>query len=609
MIHLLKKYIHPGKGFRRSRLLSAFRQHTFGRIVVLLTVPCVVFTVLLVFLSRSYLYDFFEGIQRDSMQKTTNQIAFSLQGSIQQTENMLLNLEPYCLEGASGSYPDLAKELDVIYKYRKSYLDGVVFLGADKTVVGVPTTYWYFGDAEKKIIAEMVRKNPKGLSWSTHFYSNIAWDGNSGSHYVPLDLVALPIYKGGAYRGVLAAVVDLSKMVSSLSIYSNDYSLNTYIYEETGALADQLSFVVGNTYLLIPVPEAAEELQNLTTAKQFLAKKNRYSAYCKIELNPYWTVLTVGNIDVLEKGFQPFNQNFSLMLVGSFTALLVIYIFVIQWWFTRPLCQLSTAIQKVGGGDFDYRIEINRKDEFGKVADEFNHMSKLVKDLVSKLHAADLHIRQSDVAFLLSQINPHFLYNTLDAIDIMVDVSSKEEVHQALGELVTLLRYGLRKNQVSQLEDEFEYIRNYLELLKLRYGSNLFEYHLEEGEGTGRVKLLKLLIQPIVENAVFHGFHPLKGRKGFLEIRSWLDGGDLRISVTDNGVGMPERKLQSILQGRAGEPKTGGIGIANVDERIRLYYGPQYGIRIASEEGIGTRVVIRVPAARGELPAEGGTDR
>ena len=582
-------------------------QSAFLRIVVLLTVPCIVFTALIVAVSRNYLYDFFEDVQRESLRKTTDQISLSLEGSIQQTENMLLDLEPYCLNGGKNrSYPELEEELAIIYKYRRNYLDGVVFLGKDGAVVGVPKTYWFFGGTEKKLAAEMVRKTPREISWSPHFYSTITGSGANSSRYAPLALATLPVYRDGEYEGALTAVVSISDLLASVSVYGNDYSMSTYIYESGGQLADNMMFHQGNTYLLTPIPESSPEFQDLSAAREYLAEKNGFSSFARIEINPYWTVLAVGDIDVLERQFQPFNRQFSVIIIASFACLLTIYIFVVQWWFTRPLHQLSTAIQKVGGGDFDYRIGIDRRDEFGRVAGEFNHMSQLVKDLIVRLRAADLHVRQSDMAFLLSQINPHFLYNTLDAIDIMVDVSSKEEVHMALGELVSLLRYGLRKNQVSRLDEELEYIRNYIGLLKLRYGSGLFDYRIEMGEGTGPVRILKLLIQPIVENAVFHGFHPLKGRKGFLLIRSSLDGGTLQVEIADNGVGIPAEKLRAILRGKTDGRKTDGIGIANVDERIRLYYGENYGMKLTSKEGEGTRAVIRIPASgRGIPPADG----
>jgi two-component system sensor histidine kinase YesM len=245
----------------------------------------------------------------------------------------------------------------------------------------------------------------------------------------------------------------------------------------------------------------------------------------------------------------------------------------------------------------DYHFSINRHDEFGELSMEFNRMMSRIKELIETLKITEEHKRQSDFQVLLSQINPHFLYNTLNTIDIMVDHSDKEQLHLVIQVLTRLLQYGLdRSTDVKPLRDELNNTRDYLYIQSVRYADR-FEFSVvDPPDALSEISVLKLILQPIVENAVFHGLHPLRNRKGVLTISISMDEKDLLIEVADNGVGMGQDRLERVRASFSlnSDTATENIGIRNVHKRIQLYYGASYGLEIESTLNQGTVVTIKL---------------
>lgn len=430
-----------------------------------------------------------------------------------------------------------------------------------------------------------------GVYWSKHFYSLI----NQGNSYNPASIVVKSVYDKKEYIGVIAIVVDLNRFLSNTAIYGGNYEIRTLLYDMDNTLADMLNSQV---YLNRPSMLISEdELQTYQSALEYLDKKGFYYSVSAMSYHPDWKVVAIGDVQKLESKFKPLNNSVLIVIIFGIAGLFCIYLAVL-WWFTRPLIQLSKGIRQVGSGDFDYRIQMKRKDEFGNVADEFNRMSKMIKNLIRELNLANEKKRESDFKVLLSQVTPHFLYNTLNSIDMMVDVSPREDVHKAMEMLVSLLKYGLdKRDQLCLLQDEFDYIKKYIRILEFRYGSR-FEYEVEGPGDLGGIKILKLILQPLVENAIFHGLHPLKDRKGSLKIHAWKENDLLVIEICDNGVGIPKDVLQGLLDEKKPREnsRSTGIGLMNVHERIQLYYGPEYGLTITSTSNAGTAVLIRIPA-------------
>ncbi len=586
--------------YREEKELFKLQART--KLIILLVIPSIVFSFVTIYFAKGYLSEFFRETQQDALKRVSEQITYSLKGSIDQVNMLALDLEQRVMQDSSRE--NIKEVMDIMNRNRSDFIRGIAYIDKKGNVIGYPEVYWeFFSEAEKDIIRQSAEKSEMGVYWSPHFYSLM----NQGNSYNPASIATKAMYYRKEYAGTFAIVVDLDKFVSNTAIIGGNYEIRTLLYDADGTLADKQNsqnFLFRNESKV----QSEAELQTFDSAVKYLKDKKMYYSVSEMQYHPGWKIVVIGDVQKLESKFKPFNSLFVLVIIFGITGLFGIY-FTVMWWFTKPLVKLTKAIRKVGTGDFEHRIEIKRNDEFGKVADEFNRMSSMIKDLIGELNLTNEKKRNSDFQVLLSQVNPHFLYNTLNSIDMMVDVGNKKDVHRALEILVSLLKYGLdKRSQLRTLSDEFDYIVKYIEILKIRYGCR-FEYRMELPGELADIKVLKLLLQPLVENAIFHGLHPLKKERGNLRVKAWRNLQILWIEVSDNGVGMTEEFLRDLLNGTS--PESGekpensgtGIGIINVKERIQLYYGEDYGLDIKSGINEGTTVTVRIPASLTETAA------
>ena len=211
--------------------------------------------------------------------------------------------------------------------------------------------------------------------------------------------------------------------------------------------------------------------------------------------------------------------------------------------------------------------------------------------------------RKSELKALQAQINPHFLYNTLDSIIWMAEWGKTKEVVLMTSSLAKLLRQSIsNQNELVHVEEEVEYTRSYLTIQKMRYKDKL-EYEIKVDEEVLDKKIPKLVLQPLVENAIYHGIK-YKETKGVVCIEGYQDGMHMVLKVSDDGIGMTEEQLSKIFEKRETDTRKNGVGVLNVHERIQLYYGEEYGLKFSSEEGQGTIVEVHIPWREGGAGAE-----
>lgn len=229
----------------------------------------------------------------------------------------------------------------------------------------------------------------------------------------------------------------------------------------------------------------------------------------------------------------------------------------------------------------------------GAVQRLVNQMRKLTDDIVWEHEQK----QKSELNALQAQINPHFLYNTLDTIVWMIENHRQEDAARAVTALARLFRISLSKGKnIISVRDELEHVRNYLLIQEMRY-KNKFRYQIDAEETVNTLATIKLVVQPIVENAIYHSMDFMDG-DGVIQIHAAAAEGIL-ITVDDNGLGMPPDVVERLLSGEENTKTTGhgsGIGLKNVQDRIRLYFGAQYGVQIESEPDEGTRVTLTMPA-------------
>lgn len=265
----------------------------------------------------------------------------------------------------------------------------------------------------------------------------------------------------------------------------------------------------------------------------------------------------------------------------------------------RRFYQILASIRKVQAGNLDIRMEAGGTDEMGELARQINKMLDRIKQLTDDNLKRELLVKNSEIRALQNQINAHFIYNVLESIKMMAEIDEEYAISDAITSLGKLLRYSMKWVSGNVLvEDELEYIKNYLALINLRVDYEIY-LSLNIPDIIKKQEIPKMSLQPIVENAIYHGIEQMAEDTN-IYIKGLFDGNDCIIEITDAGKGMTEEELDALRKKIAGEMETGdgsghGIGLKNVQDRLHISFGDGYGLQIASMLGCYTKVMVRIP--------------
>jgi len=261
---------------------------------------------------------------------------------------------------------------------------------------------------------------------------------------------------------------------------------------------------------------------------------------------------------------------------------------------TKPIKKLESLMKKVEKGEFDLRVEVESTDEIGKLSRSFNLMIGKIKDLMGQIVEEQERKRVSELKAMQAQIHPHFLYNTLDSIIWMAEMGKMAEVVNMTGALAKLFRSSISKgDELVPIEVELEHVQNYLTIQMIRY-KNKFTYDIDVDPDILACKTLKIVLQPLVENAIYHGLKQ-QAVLGHISVTGRREDGVIVLKVADDGVGMSEEQLRTLSEKWRSDEGGKGVGVRNVDQRIRLTFGEEYGLEIESELEEGTTVTLRMP--------------
>lgn len=301
-----------------------------------------------------------------------------------------------------------------------------------------------------------------------------------------------------------------------------------------------------------------------------------------------------------EKGLTLNNLKTNLLLVFIIALILFILTMInayISSRITIPIHRLEKSVNELEEGKLDTEVYIGGSYEIRHLGRSIDMMAKRIQNLMDDIVSEHESKRKSEFDTLQSQINPHFLYNTLDIIVWMIENEQKNEAVKVVTALARFFRISLSKGKsIIPVRDEIEHVRNYLMIQQKRF-KNKFIYRIESEPDVLDLASLKLMLQPLVENAIYHGMEFMDG-DGVIDIRAYLENGDLWFTIQDNGLGMTQEQVDSLLteQAHITSRKGSGIGVKNVNERIRLYFGEEYGLSIDSVPDEGTRILIHLPA-------------
>lgn len=300
------------------------------------------------------------------------------------------------------------------------------------------------------------------------------------------------------------------------------------------------------------------------------------------------------------KALEPYYTTAILLIM----CLNIIFVFICSVFLTKlifaPLSKLENHMVLVEEGKFVEMAVDEEQNEITSLKKVFNHMIRSIRNLIQKVKEEEQIIAKGKLDLIQAQINPHFLYNTLDAVSALALVEDHENCFRMTQALGTFYRNSLNSGlDFVTVADELECIKSYMLILNIRYGNRIsMEYDIEEE--IRDLYIIKLLLQPVVENAVHHGIKE-NGGQGIISIRGYRDEEELIFIVSDNGCGMDEEQIEKIMSGKTQTGKS-GFGVSSLVQRIRLYYQIENPVSVYSEIGSGTEVIIRVGIRkRGEL--------
>ena len=391
----------------------------------------------------------------------------------------------------------------------------------------------------------------------------------------------------GEYReGILLIDMNftvIEDLLSSVNLAEKGY---VFIVDETGGLVyhtqQQLIYAGIKTENLEGVSEAYNE--------SFLQKKEARYLTTKVLNNVNWKLVGVYFTSDIANS-QDSISNYIKWIIFVGLIIFISFSLFISSRITKPIQELEASMEAVQDGNFNVQLDISGEHEVVQLTKSYNLMIRKIRNLMDQILVEQEAKRKSELSSLQAQINPHFLYNTLDSIVWMAEHEKHEDVILMTSSLASLFRISISKGQmIIPVEHEINHARHYLTIQKMRY-KDKFSFKFDIDEEIYRYEILKLILQPIIENAIYHGIRHMVD-EGEIIIRGYLENDYLIFEVEDDGLGMKEEVIYNSLHDA---PAHNGVGLQNVHERIQLMYGNAYGLTIESEIEEGTTIKFLLP--------------
>ena len=382
------------------------------------------------------------------------------------------------------------------------------------------------------------------------------------------------------------STLDSSRPTSSSSIFIIDDSSNIVVSPDSALLGKN----VANERYIEKITKDPGENYNSFIEK--IDHSNILIAYEKIK--PLgWTIITLSPLNELNGELSSFNR-IMLILIAVCAIIGIGMAMFLADNIAYPIRKIVKSMSVVRSGNFDISIEYKRNDEFAYLINTYKKMVNDIKELISKLYISEANKREAELKLLQAQINPHFLYNTLDSVNWLAMKYKAVDISTMVTSLSDFFRYSLSKGKnIITLGDEKKQVESYLTIQKIRFKDKL-DYSIDFPAEILGYLTVKLILQPIVENSIIHGIEQRRGH-GTIDISAGMNDGIIEIVVLDNGAGTDVDELNSILEDKIG---SSSFAIRNVNERIKHFFGNEFGIRFFNNENTGVKVVVRFPAVK-----------
>jgi two-component system sensor histidine kinase YesM len=561
-----------------------------------------VVSILVVLLLSLVLYNRFTQRTRVMMTESTQQL-------MSQTET---NLEDYLTSMrrvSDAMYYDVIKDKDLardsldsemflLYEANKDNLISFALFKRDGSLVSAAPISAMKSriDVREQPWFNLAMEEPENLHFSTPHVQNI-FDASTFRYYwvISLSRIVELTDKGVPMRGVLLVDMNYSTIEQMMERVNSSNSYQYfYLCDSDGELIyhpRQMRINAGNykenNAQVCEYEDGVHEERFDGEDRLVIVNTISYTGWklvCVIPMNGF----RLGNVSM---------RIFTLMVIlATILAILVVNrIVTIQ--ITSPILQLNRSIQNMEGGRVDPdSVYIGGPAEIEHLGRSLQGSFQQVNTLMDDLLSEQDERRRSELDALQSQINPHFLYNTLDSIVWMIEGEKNDDAVFMVTQLASLFRISLSRGRtVISIKDELVHARNYMNIQKVRY-KDAFEVYWDIQEEVLSFCTVKLIVQPILENALYYGIDAM-GDEGEIHVKGVKQGEDIYLTITDNGLGMPEETVRQLLVDESRVHKNGsGVGLINVHKRIQLRFGEAYGLIIRSEPDEGTAVTIHLPA-------------
>jgi two-component system sensor histidine kinase YesM len=571
----------------------------------ILTVSFTLFSVFIILIISVVLYGRFSATAKENALRNSQQIvdqaSFNLENYVQVTSDLFNMMHHVIGQNDDVKSDAMIRQLDSMMSTRTDTVSLALFDTAGTLLLDLPNVElkdtlrateerWFRGALD----------SPGHLSISLPHVQNLY--KQQFRWVVSMSKSITVQHNGKEVHGVLLMDVNFNRIDELSKRISLGQKGYVYILDES---AGNIVYHPQLELIYADLKEENVELALKHTYGSYIDESTSGAKMISIQTigNVGWKVVGVSYMNEVMMTSSGFKRSMSLLLI-AFAIIVFLLSRMVSHRISKPIKQFELSMKSVERGDFNLTASGDGPLEIKHLANRFNIMVSTIKQLMKRIVAEQESKRKYELEALQAQINPHFLYNTLNTVVRMVGMNKNDEVITTITSLSKLFRISLgRGKSLIMLEDEIEHARNYLIIQQMRF-KNKFDFSFDIQEEAIPYVTLKLIIQPLIENALEHGIEQSVD-KGHIAVSVKLDGRRIVIEVSDNGLGMSEEQLVSIRSGTVISSKGSGVGVMNVQERIQLYFGESYRLHFESELEVGTTVTITFPALTPEQIDEG----
>lgn len=582
---------------RLIRFTSAYKRRSIQLIISISFTAVSIASM--AFMGTAFYTHFITTIQNDAIESNNqilDQVSWNLNTYIRNMMSVSNTMYYDSIKDTDLTYNTITDELNLLYEANKDNLAGIIVATEDGAIISAaPMSVRKAGiDLTEQEWFTVAMDEIENMHFSTPHVQNIFESSNYRYYWVVSLSRAIELTNvGNTRRGVLLVDMNYNGIERLFEKVNERGTGYVYLTDKSGEIIYHPMQQAIYSRLIRESNYSAAGHEDGDYIEEFQGEKR--AIVVKTVGYTGWKIVSVTPINELTLDIK--QQRLFMLMVATLTILLILFgNIAIAYIVTDPIKRLEKSLVQLEEG---YLIE---DDIYIGGSHEIRHLGRTIRDMVRQMRSltdsmvrAEKEKRKSELDALQSQINPHFLYNTLDSVVWMIEAERYRDAISMVTALASLFRVSLSKgNTVITIHDEIVHARNYLNIQKVRF-KNKFEYTIDIAPEIEECATVKLIVQPLIENAIYYGVQHMDG-DGEISIKGYERDGDIYIDVSDNGMGIPPETVNTLLKDKARSRGRGsGIGLWNVNQRINLYFKGEYGLKIESELDEGTTVTIHLP--------------